>query len=514
MLQPIRSRQTSGRLYAAVFSAVVLGVLLIFVHFENYARQRVLESARADSSNLASVLEAALNSSIRRLDADLIEIVRTAKSLNPGRVVELPRPYGTWPAYLEHFKVKFPEVSDFFVFDSQGQLLYSSDPTAKPFSIADRRHFQALRDDPAVGLFLSDVVITRTDHRATAIFGRALRDKDGNFAGIASVLLDFEHWQTAFNKLNIGPNGAIALRRLDNHNLILRRPARHDEYNKPVDSPLTRRISAGERTGVEQLLSPIDGILRTSSFHVLADYPIYINVAIAFDDALENWRRQALIAGLFVFFILAVIGLLLTQLWRVEIRRAKSLEDLVTSEHKVRELAYHDPLTNLPNRRLLLDRLNVALSQAKRFRRSLALMFLDIDHFKDINDTFGHDVGDELLKEISRRLVSCTRNVDTVSRQGGDEFIVVLGEITHPSDAESIASKIISEVAVHPCWIADQAFSVTISIGIAVYPIDGTDDTQELMKKADMAMYAAKAAGRNGYKFYEETKQPLLNAAL
>jgi diguanylate cyclase (GGDEF)-like protein len=170
-------------------------------------------------------------------------------------------------------------------------------------------------------------------------------------------------------------------------------------------------------------------------------------------------------------------------------------------ENQIFNLAYFDPLTNLPNRRMLLDRLAHALSQAKHHQRSLAIMFLDLDNFKKINDTLGHDVGDELLKAVAVRLNTCIRTGDTVSRQGGDEFIIVLSEITHPDDAALVADKII-KVINNPVRIADSTLNVTTSIGIAVYPINGGDDTLELMKKADKAMYAAKQAGRNSYKFF------------
>lgn len=172
-------------------------------------------------------------------------------------------------------------------------------------------------------------------------------------------------------------------------------------------------------------------------------------------------------------------------------------------EEQIRTLAYFDALTSLPNRRMLLDRLAHALSQARRYQRALAIMFLDLDNFKKINDTLGHDIGDELLKEVAIRLNGCVRTGDTVARQGGDEFIIVLAEITQPNDAAQVADKIINALKVPVC-IGDHTLEVSMSIGIAVYPINGNDDAVELMKKADLAMYAAKVAGRNGYRFFAE----------
>ncbi len=170
-------------------------------------------------------------------------------------------------------------------------------------------------------------------------------------------------------------------------------------------------------------------------------------------------------------------------------------------EEKIRTLAYFDSLTNLPNRRMLLDRLAQALSQARRHRNTLAVMFLDLDYFKNINDLLGHDVGDALLKEVSVRLIRCVRAGDTVSRHGGDEFIILLAEIAAPEDAARVAGKIIAAINA-PILIDSHTLNITTSIGIAVYRADGDDDVQGLLKKADAAMYAAKDQGRNGYQFF------------
>jgi diguanylate cyclase (GGDEF)-like protein/PAS domain S-box-containing protein len=173
-------------------------------------------------------------------------------------------------------------------------------------------------------------------------------------------------------------------------------------------------------------------------------------------------------------------------------------------QDEIHRLAYYDPLTNLPNRRLLLERLHQSLIQARRYRRSLAVMFLDLDHFKEINDTLGHDIGDALLKAVAARLAGCIRGGDTVARQGGDEFVILLAEIAEPGDAAGVAEKLLRALR-DPVPLAGHELRATVSIGISIYPVDGTDDAQELMRKADIAMYAAKQAGRNRYCFHGAT---------
>lgn len=171
------------------------------------------------------------------------------------------------------------------------------------------------------------------------------------------------------------------------------------------------------------------------------------------------------------------------------------------AQRLIHQLAYFDALTNLPNRRMLLDRLEQAWSHAKRHQRSLAVMFLDLDRFKQINDSLGHHIGDQLLIEVGIRMTKCVRMGDTVSRSGGDEFVIVLAEIADSGDASFVAERIIKSFG-EPVQVATHVLNVSASMGIAVFPTDGTDDVQELMKKADKAMYAAKAAGRNAYRFY------------
>ncbi len=165
-------------------------------------------------------------------------------------------------------------------------------------------------------------------------------------------------------------------------------------------------------------------------------------------------------------------------------------------------LAQHDILTSLPNRALLDDRLEQGIALAHLHGRQLAVLFVDLDHFKHINDSVGHLIGDQLLKAVSQRIVPCVRGCDTVSRQGGDEFIVLLSEVRHPDDAAQIAENI--RIAVlEPYHIANHYLQLTTSIGVSVYPDDG-EDAETLIQSADTAMYHAKEKGRNNTQFFKD----------
>lgn len=182
------------------------------------------------------------------------------------------------------------------------------------------------------------------------------------------------------------------------------------------------------------------------------------------------------------------------------ITSARDITDRKEAEQRISYLASHDSLTNLPNRTLLLDRIQQTLAHNRRRNLKSAVLFIDLDKFKIINDTLGHDVGDSLLKEAAARLVSEVRSEDTVARQGGDEFIILLSTITHPDDAGIIAQKLL-DTLMRPFKIIGKELHISASIGIAIYPDDGTE-IEDLLKNSDIAMYHAKESGRNNYQFF------------
>jgi len=164
--------------------------------------------------------------------------------------------------------------------------------------------------------------------------------------------------------------------------------------------------------------------------------------------------------------------------------------------------AHHDSLTDLPNRVLLQDRLNQAMAMTQRHGQKLAVLYLDVDRFKNVNDSLGHDVGDSLLVLVAQRLLACVRSSDTVSRQGGDEFVILLPELMRGHDAAIRAEKILAVLSA-PYIIDSRSVHVTASIGIVIYPDDGTD-AETLLKNADFAMYHAKESGRSNFQFFRE----------
>ncbi|WP_226343191.1 sensor domain-containing diguanylate cyclase [Methylophaga pinxianii] len=201
-----------------------------------------------------------------------------------------------------------------------------------------------------------------------------------------------------------------------------------------------------------------------------------------------------------VIFVLLSVSVVRNERGEV-IHFISQIEDVTarkSESDRIRQMAYHDTLTGLPNRRLFDERIGHTLAHAKRVGYPIALMFVDVDHFKQINDTHGHDVGDEILKSVADRMAQCLRQTDTLSRVGGDEFVILLTEVKKPGDAKGVAEHILETVS-QPLHIHTHNFRITLSIGVAIFNGDiETETVAELTKKADLALYEVKSAGRNG----------------
>lgn len=227
--------------------------------------------------------------------------------------------------------------------------------------------------------------------------------------------------------------------------------------------------------------------------------PDSICLAAGSTGGMDN-ATLAVIIGLATLSILAITLVISAFDAQFAVHTAKLADSLQAANEQLRNVALYDNLTGLPNRFLLEDRLGQAMVHADRMKQAFALMFVDLDKFKPVNDSFGHRVGDELLKMVGRRLAKCIRKEDTVARTGGDEFIIVLGELGDVKDAAIIGSKINDDLS-KPFHVQHHELHISCSIGISVYPRDGKD-VNTLMVNADAAMYHAKKTGRNNYQFF------------
>ena len=233
---------------------------------------------------------------------------------------------------------------------------------------------------------------------------------------------------------------------------------------------------------------------------LLADKPTQF-VMLNIDVAVSNWNARILKAILApVLATLVFLGILSGFIYHAR-KREKLLAQLYNSTSALSEIANNDALTGLPNRRLLEDRMMQAVKAAKRSDNIVATLFLDLDHFKIVNDTHGHATGDDLLKMVAKRLTDLLRTDDTVARIGGDEFVVLLPTLGEEQQAITMAEKIINALF-QPYVLAQQTLQLSVSVGIALYP-QHADEPNDLISHADIAMYVAKRKGRNCYAIYE-----------
>ena len=258
-----------------------------------------------------------------------------------------------------------------------------------------------------------------------------------------------------------------------------------------LGSVVVKRSSESAGPVKKDIAPTQDAVLRAKAAATSRNHKASASAGKAPPDTIISSHQVALLQQANAHLVIAAI------------EAQKMAEAVQAAKVQLDYLAHHDPLTDLPNRILLQDRLNQSIEMARRQGRQLAVMFMDLDQFKNINDSLGHAVGDQLLQSVAQRLVGCVRQSDTISRQGGDEFVLLLPDLEHAEHAARSAQKILDVVA-QPYCIDQHDLYTSVSIGIGIYPNDG-EDAQDLIKSADTAMYFAKATGRNNYKFFEQS---------
>jgi diguanylate cyclase (GGDEF)-like protein len=339
----------------------------------------------------------------------------------------------------------------------------------------------------------------------TLQFGRRLADNSGALVGAVVVSVDPSYFVSGYDPTILGADGVLALLGTDG---VFRVRRTGDRVTEGAMIDYARAVPDTQQADPTVSLSDNgwDGVRRYTVAHELYEFPLAVVVGLSEHEQLAATRRdarvyleRAAIGGALLVLLTSTLGRLSWQLARAHKRETEANLNYAL---RIEYLAYHDGLTALPNRSLFNKLLSQAISQAQRFHRTLAVAFIDLDRFKQINDTLGHEAGDELLKEVANRLKACLRDSDTVARLGGDEFVVLLTELSDERYAASVAQKIITSIA-RPFVLLGQDFRVTASIGISTYPRDGLDEVT-LTKNADIAMYQAKEDGKNNFQFYSE----------
>ena len=393
------------------------------------------------------------------------------------------------------------------IIDRNGYQIYNDQPNvAKKVDFSDRHFFKTLATLPSDQLLITHPEQDPFSKKQIINFARKVILKDGSFGGAIVLALPTEHFSDFFQSIDVGSNGAITLFGTDRQ--VRAGVCGNKSYSEITDKPVSQShpfFSNNLQSGIYTAESDSDRRNRLSSFRKLQDYPLVVEVGLAEDDiykTLKNRRNSILVIG--VILSATLIGALIVLL--AFERRQQALADQVAKrESQLQEtlaeleiLVTTDPLTELPNRRSFFSRANTEFSRSTRYNRPLSLLMVDVDHFKEVNDRFGHLTGDAALRHIARTMKICVRESDMIARYGGEEFVIILPE-TDSEGAGFIAERVRREIEASGFKSEQQGvIKLTVSIGIACMNFGSEyPDIDKLLQSADDAMYRSKQGGRN-----------------
>ena len=473
-----------------LFLGLIWGITLNLIHIE---RTNAIKVSSAAVLQLVNTYEAQVVRALREIDQTL-KLVNYLSEMKgaPAALTEL-RARGLLPPELL-FAVT--------VMSTDGQVLATTQ-SGPAHSEAPPEIGQAHTGD-AMWVDLPRGSVTPGEW--TLQFGRSLTDAHGKVTGAVVIAVDASYFVSGYDSSLLGKYGVLAILGTDGV-FRVRRTGETVTAGRQIDYRSVVSDTDAEDPQVTLAENSWDGLRRFTATQQLYDFPLAVIAGLSETEQLATVRQRAHTylwrAGIASGLLVLLAALLGRMSWQLMDSRARESAAKLKYAKRVEYLAYHDGLTELPNRSLFNKLLRQAISQAQRHNRQLAVAFIDLDRFKQINDTLGHEAGDELLTGVANRLKGCLRDSDAVARLGGDEFVVLLSELVEEKYAATVAQKIVTAIA-RPFMLLGQEFSVTASIGISTYPTDGLDE-QTLTKNADIAMYQAKEDGRNQFRFYSES---------
>jgi len=475
---------------AILVLALIWGTTLNLIKVEHAAAEH---SVAMTSRELAGTYEAQVVRAMREIDQTL-KIVKYAYE-SAGK-----------QANLHDLKTKALLPPDLLfvvsIANDKGDVVAST-RSSEIKNVADQEYFKTQRRVDA--LWISHPWKGPASAEWKLQFSRRLNALDGKFAGVVMVAVDAAYFVSGYESAKLGEHGVLGILGTDGV-FRARRSGETLSAGEVVDYAAVVPSTDEAQSEAKLSTNAWDGIRRYTTARQLYDFPLAVIVGLSADEQLAITRRnirtylwRATAGSVLLILILAILDRMSRNL---ALSRSRAIEEQVAHAERIEYLAYHDGLTTLPNRSLFSKLLGQSINHAYRYHRQLAVLFFDLDHFKNINDTLGHEAGDQLLQEVAARVKACLRDSDTVARMGGDEFVALLPELDEEKYVVTVAQKILSAVA-WPFILQGQEFHVTASIGISIYPQDGLDE-QTLQRNADLAMYQVKEEGRNNYQFYSE----------
>lgn len=510
---PSTNQQTYAKFRLQLTAGFCLLVVLLIGSlawkvFSSYEDEK--RTVRLQTKNLTQAMSAHVLASIQFMDLSLLGSADTIKAISKDSKIS-PE------AIKQSLLTGRMSDADFWIIfmDAQGRgVVASNSSPVTGISYADRPYFSAHVQNENLGLYVGGPVVGRVSKRRVFALSRRVTSSTGQFLGVVVASVDPGVFAKVFTNALFDPSLNITLAHTAGK-VIARVPRFEESFAiNIVESPLFKRLAVAP-SGSYEGKSVIDGENRIYAYNTIENLPLVLSVGMS---------SKSLITGLVNDFFVAAVGLsvivvvllfsgnyALRSFRRVleseeEHRRSNEAlqaanKALEIAQESLTRLARVDTLTGLPNRNALYDRLAHALARSLRNGTKVGCLYMDIDHFKQINDTLGHAGGDELLRQFSARLHACIRQTDTFARLAGDEFVAVIEDLDQPDASRLVASKII-EAMQSPFLIEGISRSVTASIGVAIAN-NQTDDQDSLLRKADLALYCAKREGKNLYRLYD-----------
>lgn len=485
---------------AIALSLIILANAVISLYL---LRENSIQERSSQLKNLTTILAEHAAQTMFSANTMLNSMVESIDLLKPETVDEYNSIASKEDAFLSiSEKTKSNSIIDVTTFVSKtGKVLnFSRSFPAPAINLSDRDYFKYLTTHDTEDTFYSLPVQNKGNGKWVFYLAKRITNQQGELLGLALVGVSVEVFNAFYRSIseNLGAGTGISLYRNDK-TLLIRWPLAEDMIGQTNSNSLLQQAIDDPKQSEQIFFTSARSFSenkasdnRMLSFHEVKGYPLIIAASMTKELYLSSWFKNArgiIYASAASLLILSISAALLIRAY--------------LQNTKIQYVANHDKLTGLPNLVLFQDRLHQAQSFAKRSQKKLALLYIDLDHFKNINDQHGHHVGDAVLQEISRRMLSCVRDSDTVSRMGGDEFVVLLYDIESPLTAMQKAEKIRAEIR-EDINFENKVYKIGCSIGIAIYPEHGTDE-KTLKKNADIAMYLAKKTGRDNIQMFKNT---------
>lgn len=478
--------------FLMVLVAAAIGLNLLIFAFTavtmNRARQAADLQARQWTQNLALALEKELEGIIKASDLVLLSVIDEVRRQKTAGIVD----HAQLNDHVEPLRQRLPYIDGLRLTDADGILRFGTEVAGgKVIDLSDRDHFKALVAQRDEALVISRLQKSRANDKWVIALARRISAPDGSFDGMAFIPIPVANLTLTFSEIQLPAGASISLRGF-NLETIARYEADHRSSIPPVQAEVGKEIAEllarGAVEGTVHDVTPRDGVRRIRSFRRVAEYPLYIVVGRADDEYLDQWQRlraTALVTLAAFVALTLLLSVLVFRYWN----------KLTLARDTMQRMAHTDFLTGLANRRAFIEAAELELVRAKRYGTPVSLLMMDVDFFKKVNDTRGHEVGDAALKGIAACALGVLREVDLMGRWGGEEFIILLPETDAASAAEA-AERLRAAVEKMEVACSGGAIRLTVSIGHASRR-NGEEGIDALIRRADDALYRAKETGRN-----------------